>query len=149
MRGNCFWRRGLEVAFGPERWGVIFYLLLRFRLLEFPRKYYFWPNGFVIRQRFFHFNDGAVGSLGARSSIIQNVIDDPMVLLRVQGVPCELLGEIDLEILPGRPHSRLLNAVHSSSADLVVEIPDNKNPRRCFFWQHPGCKHVDMPIILS
>lgn len=126
-----------------------FYLLWRFRLPEFPRKYYFCPHGFVIRQRFFEFNDGTVGSLGARSSVVQNVIDDPMVALRVQDVPCEVLGDIDLEILPGRPHPRLLNAVHGSSANLVVEISDNKNPRRCFFWKHLGCKHIGMPVILS
>jgi hypothetical protein len=77
---SCY--EGLEAASGPEQRGC-FYLLLRFRLLEFPRKYYFCPHRFVIRQRFCEFNDGTVGSLGARGSVIQKMIDDPMFLLRV------------------------------------------------------------------
>ncbi len=58
----------------------------------------------------------------------------------------ELLGEFDLQILPGRFHSCGLDGIHSLVTDTVIEIPNDDHAFRRLFRHDLRRKLVGMAI---
>ena len=61
----------------------------------------------------------------------------------------ELLGELDLQILPGRFHSCGLDDIHRLIADTVIEIPNDDHAFRRFFRHDLRHKLVGMAITFA